>query len=338
MQYQFARKGHDEFIGYLKGICIIFVILAHAFSVETQRCTLSSLWIQQTVPLFLIIHVIHVCRNYYTSGFPGLTNRYFSSNALVKLIKKIILPFFLCTLVQSLMLLALGYDLNVVLSTVVKRGGFGPGSYYPWIYLQLYALTPFVILLLSKNNFLKGGVLLAMVCTALEIMCSKFGMSNGLWRLCCIKYIYLIYLGWQLYLTQIKMNRTRLFLSLASLIFILLDNYTSIDFSPLFYESDWNGFHWLAYFYTAYLFMYIMYTLYDKSQSLKKLVLYLGKYSWQIFLWQMFVFWLADLLLGEAWDNLSGYSFIYSILLSCFVLTVPLWIIKKIEGSKYETT
>ena len=53
------REGHDPFIDYLKGICILFVVLNHCLPTEYTNKTLFCLWGSIAVPLFLILQVFH---------------------------------------------------------------------------------------------------------------------------------------------------------------------------------------------------------------------------------------------------------------------------------------
>lgn len=59
------RTGYDPFIDYLKWVAILFVVLPHALPMHKEIA--SCLWIDQAVPLFLMIQVFHaykqrICR------------------------------------------------------------------------------------------------------------------------------------------------------------------------------------------------------------------------------------------------------------------------------------
>lgn len=47
-----SKEGYDPFIDYLKGVSILFVILAHCLPL--QEYILFSLWGAQAVPLFFL--------------------------------------------------------------------------------------------------------------------------------------------------------------------------------------------------------------------------------------------------------------------------------------------
>lgn len=89
----------------------------------------------------------------------------------------------------------------------------------------------------------------------------------------------------------ILLDNIRLLLSVVSIAFILMFAYTSINFEPLFFQTDWKIYHWICYFYVASLFLFFLKFCYNRlSTKLKEFIGLMGKYSFEIFLLQMFVF------------------------------------------------
>ena len=63
------------------------------------------------------------------------------------------------------------------------------------------------------------------------------------------------------------------------------------NLEPVFFSSGWNIFHGVCYFYPAMLLVYLIKKLYEVlPQSARDFTKKCGKYSYEIFLWQMFVF------------------------------------------------
>ena len=60
--------GYDPFIDFLKGMCIVFVILDHSFPSKIDYYTLFAVWGKSAVPLFLLIQVFHA----YKKGLYGV--------------------------------------------------------------------------------------------------------------------------------------------------------------------------------------------------------------------------------------------------------------------------
>lgn len=106
----------------------------------------------------------------------------------------------------------------------------------------------------------------------------------------CIRYIFLIYLGLVWAKIGVKINKMIVTLSIISLIFIFIFAYTDIKLEPFFFDNDWKIFHWISYFYPAFLLVWGLNWLYTRlSKRMKDAFVLLGKYSWEIFLMQMFV-------------------------------------------------
>lgn len=210
-----------------------------------------------------------------------------------KLFRRILKPF-LCTLaIQFLLLVGIrGWEsIGTLIKQVIGAGGIGPGSYYVWIYLQFYFLLPFFVRMMRGWSEVKIGCFFTILCIVLEVLCSYVDVPGWLYRLLAIRYLFLIYLAYLWVTKGIVLNTWTLVLSGISVVFILLFTYTDINWEPWFYDSDWKICHWLAYFYAAYLFIVILHLCYKHFwPKLNSLLCKMGRYSYEIFLLQMFVF------------------------------------------------
>lgn len=164
-------------------------------------------------------------------------------------------------------------------------GGYGPGSYYIWIYIQLWILMPFVYRLLNVYKY--GIFYILLVCVLLNVMASVFCMSDALYRMLCIRYLFLSAIAW-LWLHQGRFTKQVIVLSLLSLAYLLL--YFNSDWSPLIFHGKWNSQNYPVYFWT-YVLILLSWKGYSHipSDKIKKLICWLGVNSWEIFLMQMFV-------------------------------------------------
>lgn len=277
-----SKEGYDPFIDYLKGVSILFVILAHCLPL--QEYILFSLWGAQAVPLFLLVQVFHS----YKKSVGCISVSY----DLKKLFHRIFKPFLLLVVIQLLLLIFIQQKNPIVtIKNAILSGGIGPGSYYVWIYVQFFFLLPIVGIV---NQRIRGGYLLlifTMLCIALEMLCTYIHIPAGLYRLLAIRYVYLICLGYIWTISGIEINKRTILLSFISILFILMFTYTSINLEPLFFNNDWKICHWVCYFYVAYLFVYLLHKIYQwSSRYLNSLFCLMGKCSYEIFLLQMFVF------------------------------------------------
>ena len=88
-KFVFRRDSYDPFIDYLKGICIIFVIINHCMPENIMDSTAFFFWGVSAVPIFLIIQVFHAYKRELKNA---KTNN-------KRLWKKIVWPFFVAEFV-----------------------------------------------------------------------------------------------------------------------------------------------------------------------------------------------------------------------------------------------
>ena len=80
------KDGYDPFIDFLKGVCIIFVIINHCMPEIIMKYSGFMFWGVSAVPIFLLIQVFHA----YKRGCNNTKVNY------KKIWNKIALPFFIC--------------------------------------------------------------------------------------------------------------------------------------------------------------------------------------------------------------------------------------------------
>ena len=100
-------------------------------------------------------------------------------------------------------------------------GGYGPGAYYPWIYLQLAVLLAIIKPYIEKGSKTLNLIVVLAICEGLEILSSIIGLSDWLYRLLVIRYFFLIYLGWLWVKEGIVINVKTISLSLLSMVAII---------------------------------------------------------------------------------------------------------------------
>lgn len=280
------KEGYDFFIDYLKGVSIFFVVLTHCL--PKLDYMLFSLWGDQAVPLFLLIQAFHAYKNGIDKaiGMPSLK----------KLFNRIFKPFIILLFVEMfLLIVVLRNEPLQVIKSAVFAGGIGPGSYYVWIYVQFALVIPVMALMIKhlKSVIGEGEICLLMIVLSclLELICVYTHIPEWLYRLLFFRYFFLIYLGYLWVEKGVNLNRTTFSLSMVSIVYILLFTYTSINFEPFFFQSDWKIYHWICYFYVAYLFMFFLKACHSHLNArLKSFICLMGKYSYEIFLFQMLVF------------------------------------------------
>lgn len=285
----FNRYSYDPFIDYIKGISIIFVILNHCIGESLHSKSFYCLWGDSAVPLFLIIQTFHAYKK-------GLDVRF----SISKIWRRVFKNFILMQLVL-VAILAVKDDGGIVhtIGEWFSQGGFGSGSYYVWIYLQFAILFPLCAIFIKKLHGWQLFLFFIVVCHLFEFLFSVWNISSSLYRLICIRYFFLIYLGYMIVKEEgVIMDLKKLLLSLLSAVAIIILYYGNMDFRPIFFTNvsySWRIFHWISYFYAAYFFILALNTIHKRARpQFNSTIEYLGKYSYEIFLFQMFYFALAQ--------------------------------------------
>ena len=236
---EFSKIGQDLSLDFVKGVCILLVLLHHTTDVAFQKESWFFLWGYPAVPLFLLIQVFQS----YKKGFDGIHLR------LGRIWSRAILPFLLVEvlLFAYAVIIYPTVPLRQLIMYAAYWGGRGPGSYYPWIYFQFAILLPLLRPLfrhLSEKSLL---VIFLALSIGTEILCHHFQVPEWLYRLLLFRYIFLIYLGYQMVLRGVVLNILTLSLSIISLIAVYCFEIKEVDWTPFFYDSaDWRTFHWIC--------------------------------------------------------------------------------------------
>lgn len=275
----FNKVGHDPFIDFIKAYAIICVLIGHTFpGLDTIG---YGLWAGMQVPLFVLVQAFHTLKK---------EKSYLS---IKKIFFRIFLPFFIVeTCVFVILLWIYQSDISSLTRTYLIGGGTGPGSYYPWIYLQIAVVLPFVSRWMSKKS--KTFLLIAylIICEGLEIAFSIVDFPDVVYRLLAVRYIFLFYLAWIWVEEGIVINKKTCILSLLSFLAIIYFEYFSVNDEPLFFHTAWTFHRWPCYYYVAVGGVYLLFVLWkwlSKSLFAEKFIRMLSKCSYEIFLVQMAV-------------------------------------------------
>ena len=154
-------------------------------------------------------------------------------------------------------------------------------------------------------------------------------MRNDLYRLLCLRYLFLIPLGMEWARRGVRLTPLTLALSCISLLFITLFRYGGVTLEPFFFFSiySWEDCHWICYFYPAFLFMFFLHWTFKKlPKCARAAVIEIGHYSWHVFLLQMCFFALFPkgrfMEMGSYYPMLALYSLIA---FACSIIPVICW-------------
>lgn len=275
----FNKVGYDPFIDFIKAYAIICVLLGHTFPYLDE--TGYSLWYGMQVPFFVLIQVFHT----FKKDAVSLCFR--------KIAIRVLLPYVLVqTGIIVVLLLISKMNHSLLISQMLTGGGIGPGSYYPWIYLQFALLLPLIKPWFDKGSKIQKAIILIAICEGLEIAAALIHLSDNLYRLLAVRYLFLIDLGWIWVNDGIVLNIRVLLFSLFSIMAIVYFEYFYVNTEPWFYDTAWRTHRWPCYFYVATLLSYFLYVLYRKIRMIRYFRLIttiLARCSYEIFLMQMAV-------------------------------------------------
>jgi hypothetical protein len=215
-------------------------------------------------------------------------------------------------------------------------GGIGPGSYYPWVYLQLWVVMPFMFLLIRKN-FIVGSFLIVFVSIIVNIIFSVFSSADwfqlpfishkreafvSLYRLCVNRYLFIYPLVFLLVEKRITYS-ILLFCGFMSAGYMYYISYRNINLEPFIFNSGtWQVQEYPSVFYTVLVFIFL-YKIYEYiPEIIQKIICRIGSKSWEVFNFQMIYFTFSGSL------NINKYLYL---VLSLCICIIPIYSYKFME-------
>ena len=195
------KKTRISCLDVYKGICILFIIITHHNWTNEQRLhLLFPFWIDMAVPVFMVI-TGYVYADSSTKNKITFFDSYHPRHILMKWMRYT-LPFFPVWMLGVVGRI-LGKGRQFTLAGLVvdfMEGGIGPGSYYYPVLLQIVLATPIIIWII--NRFKEKG-LMGLFIFNLIFEYVKFGMnmSPELYRLCMLRYVFILSFGCYLFKT-----------------------------------------------------------------------------------------------------------------------------------------
>ena len=328
-KFELSRTGHDPFIDFLKGFCIVLVILNHSIPSEVRALIGFPLWGSPAVPIFLILQVFHFYKRGINAGKLDFS----------KIWKRIVKPFFIVELIILLVWL-FSFIVNNGEQPSIKECIYlltgGPGSYYPWIYLQFAILLPLIKPLFSLNDTLYVFVFV-LLSQLLEVICVVFAIPEWIYRLTFFRYMFLICLGYMLASRGYVLNGKTLLIVVVSTASTVWFAYVFAGDIPLTYHVEaWSTCHWICYIYMAYFVMGSLKIIFSCVQNtlFASCLKQIGRNSYEIFIFQLFYFTCVSPFITEILQmgkHLSVY-----VVLSVILCVVPVLLYQK-KKSKWES-
>lgn len=279
-----ADNQTDRFhsIDFLKGICILFIIITHYAWKETERLRyLFPFWIDMAVPIFMIISGFVYTKSFLEKDISTLEKAYSIRNILGKIIRYSV-PFIIAFIIEMVVFNVSGArHYNVwQMGKIFFRGGVGPGGYYYPIMIQFIFYFPIIYAIVKKHDF-NGVFICAFINFLYEFLRCMYGMPVEEYRLLVFRYTLLISYGSYLAMGNYKRHMKLLGLSfLIGIMYIFIFRY--VGYTPPI-TNFWIGTSMWACLYI----IPISGTLIFNKKFCNKLVEIIGKASYNIFLVQM---------------------------------------------------
>ena len=144
-----------------------------------------------------------------------------------------------------------------------------------------------------KKLSLKQVLLVFLVLSVgFEILFSFINLPDWLYRLLCVRYLFLIPLGMNWIEKGVELNWKTIVLSVLSIVAVLFFVYTQYDLEPFFYNTGWKTHRWICYFYLPILLTYGLYLIWNRMKNnplVEKTIKWTAARSYEIFLSQMAV-------------------------------------------------
>lgn len=318
---EFNKVGYDPQIDYIKGLCILFVIWTHCISRYELGIMLFPYWGDTAVPIFLLIQVFH----YYKKGTD------FRMPSSFKLWKRILLPFIIMIALMFLTQFFIYYDVTGgAFSPSLYWDKRGPGSYYIFIYLELAFIIPLFAPLFKRLPIKWLFVIFVILSQLIEFGASITHCPDNIYRITFFRYTFLIFIGYLLASRGLELNHQSILGGIISMVFLYLFAYTGLNMEPIFctHLNLWPLCHWVCYIYIAYFFLTLLKFAYSKTskyKGFKRCILIIGKYSYEVYLFQIFYYSTISIYVWKALSIIDLYPLkeIIYILLSTIICLIP---------------
>ncbi|MDO4541354.1 MAG: acyltransferase [Bacillota bacterium] len=283
-------------IDYIKAAAMISVIINHCnFTSAMEKELLYPFFIGLAVPFFILVSGFTFSLSFRKREEQGISHWYKKDIILPKL-SRFLLPYFFIFALELIYKLGpdkMVFDLPLIIRTFFF-GGYGPGSYYIPIIIQMLFIFPLCYWLIRKKSF-SGVIILGLIQLIYQIVVYNIGLEDIYYKRIFLRFLIFLAGGIYLYLHRediLKSRRNKILLLLSfvgGFIYIYLVNYQG--HVPAIFSS-WRRTAMPTFFYVfPVLAVIVSGCLYKQISGKTGAVLSLiGAASYHIFLVQMFWF------------------------------------------------
>lgn len=290
----------DPNIDMVKGLAILSIVLKHSLDPDTARFLPLGLTVFRALPVFMVLVGFNGARSYMRRGWTRIGQCY-DLRYLWKKMIRIIRPFLVVFIFEAIFATFIVTGRGETWGTVAKAfisGGWGPGSYFIPVVIQLLLLLPLVYLALERN--LAGGLLAFLaVDLSIEAILYLSHVDAAVYRLTSFRYFFAVSLGVFLALRPAK---NWIFLAVGSLTGFLYMLALNTGHAGVIAALGWPTHKAPVYVYDLMVVSLLLSSLPRADMSwLSRMFRYLGKASYHIFLVQMAYFFVFGILFDHYW-------------------------------------
>ena len=279
-----GQKRFDQ-IDILKGLAIISVIVQHSLTGQQRDYIGGPFYIYQAVPIFMILAGFNGIGSYERRNCRTLGEIYNWGFISPKL-SRLLVPYCLTFIIELGWLVGFLHMGARQIFNIFLTGGYGPGSYFLPIMLQITVILP-IIYFCAKRNVSATLTISFIIGICFEIYAYFPGMPSSIYRLLFLRYLFAVTLGVWLATRKSQSNILLWIGSLLSVVYIYSVHYASLI--PPF-QADWQSQNTPSFFYPLLLVILALKFLPQTLQLRFQRVTVIGKASYHIFLTQMVYF------------------------------------------------
>lgn len=251
--------------------------------------------------------------------------------SLPKLWKRILRPYIVMVALMFIAQFFMYYDItDGTFSPSLYWEKRGPGSYYIFIYLEMAFVIPLFAPLFRRLSTKWFLVIFIFLSQLVETICSLTHCPDNIYRIIFPRYLFLIFIGYLLAVKGLRLNKLTIIAGIFGMLFIYLFAYSRCDMEPVFctHLSLWPLCHWICYLYIAYFFLTFLkytYTKLIKSNRFMSCIKIIGKYSYDIYIFQILYYATISSYVEEVLSLLDCYPLqrIIYITLSTIICLLP---------------
>jgi fucose 4-O-acetylase-like acetyltransferase len=286
------KKQRIYWIDCLKMVAIYMVILDHtAFENQYVHSYISALFIDCAVPVFFILVGYNSAGSYQRGEFQRI-GQWYQKDFILNKMKRLLLPYLAVLLFEVLYKVQVeGLDAMEIWERLLYRGGWGPGSYFPIVMVQVTLLVP-VLIYFAKSHWAKTFLSVVVFQTVFEFVVNTTHLDSDIYRMLAFRYTTCVMLGIVFYFLGSKPHKLWIPIFMGLLGVLYLFAITVLDYKPIIFQSWQEESGILPAFY-AFAIVYFAFRMerhfknHPKWCALPQLI---GQASYHIFLVQMMFF------------------------------------------------